>query len=1087
MTDNQRRTFLRRSTLLAASGAMTACGGGGAAEGLLTPAGAEAPVVTNAMITSSSPTSASSSPSPTPSTSTPIPGARFHLMSTNGQTTLPFCLGFAFRRGQLLPGRTVVSDVGALQISVKNLWPDGSVKFAILAGQTNVAAAAGVTVNLSSVGAQPAATPLGTDRLRSAGAVAEVACGSYGAVRWEATDWDSPFKAWVSGPAMSSWIYRKPVGTDKHLVAWLEVRVWAGGAVEMLPWIENGYLQVAAPSNKSATFSFTLNRSQRMSAAIDLKHHQRTPLISGTALSYWLGQDPGVIARQDAQYLQATELVPSYHARLTADSHVLAKLTSSFQPLQAGNFVYDGDSMASPGYQDPIGLLPLHDVAYLVSDAPAVYGSVVRNGFSAGRYGIHYRDETTQRPPRFSSYPTLNLGDGKGFKDAGGSSNGHYTPVPTGGSPGGWDVAHSPSVGFAAYLLTGRWYFMEEVQFATTANYLGNGDNAVLRNGSKGLVQSCPGAWQTRSCAWDWRARVQALCVTPDDDPLRAEFIASVEANIEHFHGRYVARPNNPYGWIKPGESYDGIGLRLGAPWQQDFVTAAFGYAVSLGLPISLSASAKLEAFFAWKARSAIGRLGTREGFWYVNATPYTMMISPAGLPDYDNGTGPWYSSDAQVYGATFATPPAWLGKVDGQLAGEIMPGERAMWGNLMPAIAYAVQHGVPGAQAAYDRLVTASNWKTLSDAFNVHPVWGVKPARYVAPPIAVAPPPAQTQTGDPAWFAGSALHQWIEIAGTGGAGGSALDAYSGIGYNELTNEILIAAAGGHGDSSDNRVVSLKLTDSAPSWRLRAAASSPVAIDVPYYADGKPISRHLYSSVHFVPQVNRLMLFGVSGAYGNAYDFRKVDSFNLDTNTWDPAGTWADMPAVGLGQVIVRSTGEVFTTGLARWSPQTKAWTQPFTQRTADLVRWPIAHDSQRNQLFTLNWADGQGYSQAAVFATRLPLGGNEQIAVKFNPSAALESFIADKPTYAGMDYDPHNDRFLFYCGQGAGAGRVYVVKPNATNLWDMSMLELTGMARPPATPGNGVHNRFRYIPALRGFLLIPTGSSNLFFLRVAA
>src|ERR1051325_11087637 len=80
---------------------------------------------------------------------------------------------------------------------------------------------------------------------------------------------------------------------------------------------------------------------------------------------------------------------------------------------------------------------------------------------------------------------------------------------------------------------TGRWYFMEEVQFATTCNYLGNGDNAALRTGSQGLVQTCVDAWQTRSCAWDWRARVQALCVTPDaDTALRNEFIASAQYNI---------------------------------------------------------------------------------------------------------------------------------------------------------------------------------------------------------------------------------------------------------------------------------------------------------------------------------------------------------------------------------------------------------------------------------------------------------------------------------------------------------------------------------------------------------------------------
>jgi hypothetical protein len=808
-------------------------------------------------------------------------------------------------------------------------------------------------------------------------------------------------------------------------------------------------------------------------------------LINGSALSYWLAVDRSVTPSHNKQYLQASELVPAYQARVDAGAAIVKALVATYQPLQAGNFNYDQDSMASSGYQDPIGLLPQHDVLYLVSDAPEAYGAVVRNGFSAGRWGIHYRDETTNRPLRFSSYPNLNIRDSQGFKDTGGSTRGQYTPVATGGNPQGWDVAHSPAVGYLAYLVTGRWYFMEEVQFATTTNYLGNGDNNVLRTGSKGLVQPCYGAWQTRSCAWDWRARVQALCVTPDDDTaLRAEFIASVEANIEHFHGRYIAQPNNPFGWVKSAESYDGT-LRQGAPWQQDFVTAAFGYSVSLGLPISSTATSKLSEFFQWKARSAVMRLGPKSAFWYVNAVPYNMPITPSSRPDYDNGTGPWYQSDAEVYAATYAVVPAWLGAMEGTLAGEFMPGERALWGNIVPAIAYAVRHGVPGALDAYNRMVGASNWAALRDAFNEHPVWAVQPARMVSVPMPVPATPATT-TGMPAWMAGAAVNQWIEIPGTGGAGGSAVFAYSGFAYNDLTNEILIAAAGGHSDSSDNRVVSLRLNVDAPVWTQRMASSTITPYDVPYYPDGKPISRHLYSSLHYVPQVNRVMLFGVTGATGNAYSFDTVDGFNLDTNTWDPAGTWASTPFGERGSVVVRATGEVWTNNLSRWSPVTRAWTKPITTRTNDQIRWPIAHDSRRNQLFTLNWADGMGYSNQAMYATVVPCNGSVQTSIAFKPSGAVDSFIADKPTYSAMDYDPDNDRFLFYCGQGAGAGRVYVVTPNAGTTWDMSLLPISGSKLPPPTPDAGLQNRFRYVPALRGFVLMPTGTSNLFFIRTA-
>jgi hypothetical protein len=85
------------------------------------------------------------------------------------------------------------------------------------------------------------------------------------------------------------------------------------------------------------------------------------------------------------------------------------------------------------------------------------------------------------------------------------------------------------------------------------------------------------------------------------------------------------------------------------------------------------------------------------------------------------------------------------------------------------------------------------------------------------------------------------------------------------------------------------------------------------------------------------------------------------------------------------------------------------------------------------------------------------------------------------------MDYDPVNDQFLFYCGQGSGAGRIYVIKPNTTNTWDMSILPLAaGSPLPPPIAGNGVNGRFLYVPSLKGFVLLPNSASNLWFIRTS-
>jgi hypothetical protein len=278
-----------------------------------------------------------------------------------------------------------------------------------------------------------------------------------------------------------------------------------------------------------------------------------------------------------------------------------------------------------------------------------------------------------------------------------------------------------------AYLVTGRWYFMEELQFSATLNYLKNTD--TQREFSSGVFQSAAGANTTRGAAWAVRTLAQAACMTPDDDALRDEFLASLQANIDWNHARYVARPNNPQGWVQPYSDYTGVGdgVYFEATWMQDFYTAAFGYAKAMQPHLSATSLARLDAFFAWKARSIIGRLGggSAKDYLYADAAQYTIAVAPSDTPDFAGGTGPWYADWGGIYAATLKTRNPG-GTPD--LRGAYFPEATSYWGNLQPAIAYAVQHGVPGAAEAYARKTSASNWHQIVSGFNVNTVWSVMP-----------------------------------------------------------------------------------------------------------------------------------------------------------------------------------------------------------------------------------------------------------------------------------------------------------------------------------------------------------------------
>lgn len=338
------------------------------------------------------------------------------------------------------------------------------------------------------------------------------------------------------------------------------------------------------------------------------------------------------------------------------------------------------------------------------------------------------------------------------------------------------------------------------------------------------------------------------------------------------------------------------------------------------------------------------------------------------------------------------------------------------------------------------------------------------------------------TDGGGPAWRNGLALNQWTELQGTSGAGGAAIDAWGALAENKATAELYIAASGGHSDSADNRVVSISLMAYAPTWVQRHASSTNTPTDVLYYPDGLPTSRHLYHHLHYLPALNVVLLGGCRyGFGGNTPTGPGMDAFSLTTNTWLSRYTFPDITPYNGYVIEVDGAGKAWTQSGNRFDPSTNRWSTPGSG--PGLGRFPHATAPSRNVIFSLQYGDGQGYDlNLGVVARRLDTMTGASAAITFNPSAALTEFIAAQPTYSGMDYDAANDRFLFT--HHAERGKVYVVTPNATTTWDLSVLPTTGMPAAAPGSGSGVNKRFRYLPTLGGFVLLPARSTNLFFLR---
>jgi hypothetical protein len=1005
---------------------------------------------------------------------------KLQLSSAIGGSLLPFTVGQPLRQGDVPAGMTLAAQgVPEFQAVITNRWPDGSAKFAILSGRADLESGSWRSIGLSVTAPPETTASVTTANLKATGITASVDFGAFGTAGWSAGDWDTPAHTVVSGPQMSAWTFRKPIGSDAHLVAWLEVRAFKGGQVEVLPWIENGYLNVPGGTEKSASATFTLGNQTRFSQPLTLLNHQRAVLASGTTLTHWLGADPVVTPRHDTTYVMESRLVPRYSGQTPASSSLLAQLVGEYTPLMRGGFP---DAMGHTGYDASIGLLPMWDVAYLTSQGdPRAWRSTIINGYAAGRYGVHYRDETTQRPLAFSKYPHLVMSYGSGVPGIGTSSKNQYTPSVSGATPPSFTTSHHPSMGYMAYLISGWHYFREQTQFVATLNYLKQSD--TVRQGSGGVLESSSGALTPRGAAWALRSLSQAAIATPDDDPLSGEFKASIDANIDYYHGRYVAKANNPLGVVQPyGSGYTTTDPMIGASWMDDFFTASFAFMNGLKLHDE-TLQPRLDSFLAWKFRAIVGRLGGSgaDQFAYPYAGQYNIPVAPRIKSDWVNGTGPWYASWGEV--ARVMNLPT-----NGEPGLVLDSGYRAdptgYWGNLMPALAYAVDEGAEGAEAAWARMTSSPDYAVTFKKFNDIPVWSVYPR---SKPLYVpttgsnpAPTPAPGPTLPLTALADLKPGEWMELPNTRIASVVPAPAPRGWpaavvwGINGATVDTqrsrLLVWGGGNSNYWGNEMYALELDTLSirrivePSPFTLAGQDTNCAAALP---DGTPRSRATGGSLTYIPSLDSF--FAIAGNVSYCLDGSRPSGGvwlrDFASDQWLMKRDSAPVQyAYGVMAVYDELTRKVLVKDMARfqaYSPETDTFTVLNANMPVD-YHLSAALDTKRRKLVML----GNGVHV-------IDLATNTMSTVS---TVTPPDLVTGKQS-PGVAYDPVADRIVAWHG--------------GSEVWALNMdtLEWTQVAvnagPTAAAPAQGTHGRWAYIPKYDVFALINDINQNAWVFKL--
>jgi hypothetical protein len=370
-----------------------------------------------------------------------------------------------------------------------------------------------------------------------------------------------------------------------------------------------------------------------------------------------------------------------------------------------------------------------------------------------------------------------------------------------------------------------------------------------------------------------------------------------------------------------------------------------------------------------------------------------------------------------------------------------------------------------------------------------------------------------------PAWLTSKALLTWIPIpksglgiadspqliadlhaAGLVNADGSPtiwgqvplIANYSGGALNKATSELLITGGGGAGNWGANNIFGITLSDDAPSWHVAVPSSPTSLLNYPpdtdtEYIHGDGVTHNTGHSLwgpQFLDLKNKFChVTNTSVWYYDAGSYNGVDTVDFSvartSRTWDPAGTNPRCP------VTANSMGNQYL-----WVCKDPATENIYVGSGSGIYKRAIADGS-----WTL-WSSSTGDGAAAVgLGVILNIThGSYPTAYSINLATGLASSVTlvNMPTFPsgigpramGFDFDPILGAWIMFIKDG----NLYKIAQTDATHYTCSNMGISGtvtMAE-DVGPGSGPYNRFRYVPNLKGFVLLPDGHSQTYFVRTA-
>jgi len=501
-----------------------------------------------------------------------VPPNTFTITDTSGSAgTRPFTISRVFAKGAI-PQYARASIAGTpitTQCDVKTRWPDGSVQHALVSFLTNVNASAAVTVTFvnqssgNNTGEMDRAAILASSwgaQIEATNGTLQTANARTIVTDWAGTGGDKRVQYWLKGSIATQIIAEDRSTALQYDMGWdsfkplhpifvvtLYPGYTSGSKVEMI--LENNW----TTKLEDQTYSLALKTGQALGTTPYTKATFTHIAKSRWRKTFWSGSAPlAYKINHNAAYLSYTKAFPNWDFSITVPSGAITSDVNAYNASDKGDINGRGSweqAMQSTGGRPDIGLVPAWYARYLYTMDTGLASLVAGYSEVAGYVPIHYRESSTTKvfdgagavnafgyPLSLNARPTVWSND---TTYSGSAAGDRITPVGTATSGGWtWEIAHEPSMAYVPYILTGDWYFLEELYF-WAGNALGASSPgfASYQRGDKfGYANR---NIQTRGQGWVLRDLAHAAFAAPDGSNEKAYFTAMMQNNLqieEGFH-----------------------------------------------------------------------------------------------------------------------------------------------------------------------------------------------------------------------------------------------------------------------------------------------------------------------------------------------------------------------------------------------------------------------------------------------------------------------------------------------------------------------------------------------------------------------